>query len=231
MSEYLLPFLVAFRPGMAARRIPHVVAWWRPFGSVVVIAVLVSLFSHGYAVEQTLSHLPPTATPDDRIQVRDWLNAGLPARTLLIPIRLAAEYGSIALIILAFSRALTGRRVGSYRGFFVLSVSAGLIPYLGQFAAILLAGSGTGGSTASLFSPFSIAALLPPTGEYGLNLLLTAINLITLWSVGSVTTGVTVLCRCKAWKAVLVAVAAWTVYTALSISALSLLRNTFHFGL
>jgi len=231
MSEYLLPIQVAFRPRRAATLIQAVVAWWRPFATVAVASVMVALISHDLAVNLTLSRLPPAASPEDRVQVRNWLDTGLPARTLLLPVRLAAESGLNALILLAFARAFTSRHSGSFRGFFVLSVSAAMIPLLGRCAAILAATAGVGGPSSFLAPPFSLATVLPPTGDYRFDVLLTSVNVSTLWYVGSVTPGVTVLCRCKAWKAVLVAVAAWTVSTASSITVLALLRNAFQFRL
>ena len=80
-------------------------------------------------------------------------------------------------------------------------------------------------------SPFSAFDLFPAVSDYRVVLLLTSINLFTLWYVGSVALGLAVLCRCRIWKAFLVAVAAWTVSTAFSITVLLLLRNAFQFRL
>ena len=231
MSDFLLPFLVAFRPWKGTALIPSMVAWWRPFATAAVLTVLVALLSHRVAVDMTLSHLPPTATPGDVVQVRDWLDAGLPARTLLLPVRFSIECALSALVLLAFSRAFTGRRAGSFRGFFILAAAASIIPLMGRCAGILLSAGLDESIRPFVQVPLSVAALLPRSGDYRVELLLTSLNLTTLWYVGSVTVGVAVLCRCKAWKAVLVAVAAWTVTTVVSITVLSLLRNAFQFGL
>lgn len=231
MYDYLLPFRLAFTPRSATQGIASLVAWWRPFTTVAVLTILVALLSHRMAVDLTLTHLPPTATPDDRAQVREWLDAGLPARTLLLPVRFSLECALSGIMLLALSRAFTGRQTGSFRSFFILSATAAIVPLMGRVAGYLLSLGANQGGTRFLAMPFSAALLAPAEGDYRIQLLLTSLNLITLWHVGLVTVGVAVLCRCKAWKAILVAVAAWTVTTVVSITVLALLRNAFRFGL
>jgi hypothetical protein len=229
MSEYLLPFALAIMPRQGANRIPQVAFWWRPLLTAALTATAAALLSHSLAVAITLSHLPPSATADDILKVRQWLAEGVGSRALLIPFRVAGECATMALLLLGFARAFTGRSAGSFRGFFVLSLSASVIPALWRCAGVgwyTLAG----GAPQGLIRPLISAADMLPTGsDYRFILLLTSANLSTLWYVGVVAVGLTVLCRCKAGKAILVAVAAWTVSAAFSIIVLLLIRNAFAF--
>ena len=227
MSDYFLPFLMLVRPRHAADRLPFVVAWWRPFAVVAILAMGLGLLSHPLAVSIAVSHLPPSATADDAGQVRRWLDAGLVSRTLLLPLRTAVECGFSALLLLAFSRAFTGRPAGSFRGFFVLSLAASVFLLLGRAVAAGWHWIANDGIPSSPGMILSAAHLFPSVGDYGVILLLTSINLFTLLYLGSVTLGLAVLCRCNAQKAFLVAVAAWTVSTAFSITVLFLLRNAY----
>jgi len=231
MCDYILPFLLAFRPRHAAGCVPDVVAWWRPYAVVALLAMSLGVLSHSLAVTITIAHLPPSATPADVERVREWLGAGLASRTLFLPFRLAVECGLSAMLLLGFSRAFVGRAAGRFRGFFVLSLAASIFPLLGRCAGIIRASIASGNAALSLQPPFSAFDLFPAVTDYRVILLLTSINLFTLWHVGSVTLGLAVLCRCRSWKAFLVAVAAWTVSTAFSITVLLLLRNAFQFRL
>lgn len=231
MSDYLLPFLLVFRPRRTAIRIPHVVAWWRPYLMVALCAVALALMSHTMAVSLVLSRLPSSATPADLNEVRSWLDDGLLSRTLLLPLRVALESSITALLLLAFARAVTGQKSGYYRGFLILSLSTSLIPLLARYGGMLRAHIAGNAPSLVLRPWLSAADLLPAATDYRVTLLLTSINLFTLWYVGSVTLGLAVLCRCNTWKAFLVAVATWTVSTAFSTTAILLLRNAFQFRL
>jgi hypothetical protein len=206
------------------------VAWWRPYITIVVVSACVTLASHPLVTTATVAHLPPTATPDDVDRVRAWLDQGLVPELLLMPLRIAAESLLFSFLLLAFSRAMLGSHSGSFRSSFTIILNSSAIPLLGRTAA-LLREIVRGETPRMLMVPFSLADLIPGAGDYRLILLLTSLNLFTLWHVGIVTLGLNVLCKCKAWKAFLVAVAAWTVSAAFSIAVLFLLRRAFHFGL
>jgi len=227
MSDYFLPFLMLVRPRQAADRLPSVVAWWRPFAVIAILAMGLCLLSHPLAVSIAVSHLPPSATSDDIAQVREWLIDDLVSRTLLLPLRTAVECACSALLLLAFSRAFTGRTAGSFRGFFVLSLAASIFHLLGRGVSTLWASVINDSLPSSLGTVLSAADLFPTGGDYSIILLLTSINLFTLLYLGSVTLGLAVLCRCSTWKAFLVAVATWTVSTAFSITVLFLLRDAY----
>jgi hypothetical protein len=229
MSDYLLPFYLAFRPRAAAGLLPDVVAWWRPYAVVALLTMSLGVLSHSVAVTITVAHLPASATPADVERIREWLGAGLAARTLILPLRLMAECGMSALVLLGLSRAFVGHAAGRFRGFFVLSLAASIFPLLGRGAGIIRASMPGGNAALLLHPPFSALDLFPAVTDYRVYLLLTSANLVTLWYVGSVTVGLAVLCRCRIWKAFLVAVAAWTVSTAFSITVLLLIRNAFQF--
>jgi hypothetical protein len=231
MSDYLHPFEVAFRPHRGARRLPQLTAWWRPYAVTGLVAMALAFLSHSLAVTFMVAHLPPSATPDDVVRIRQWLGEGLASRVALIPLRLAAESAITGLLLMGFAHAFVGRSVARFRGFFVLSLSAALIPLLFKGASLAWSSLAPGAGPTAIGIPFSAADLLPSFTDYRIILLLTSANLSTLWYVGSVATGLTVLCRCRAGKAILVAVAAWTVSTAFSIIVLLLLRNAYAFRL
>jgi hypothetical protein len=231
MFDYLLPFEVAFRPDRAAGRIPQVTAWWRPCLVTALVAMAVAYVSHSLAVSISITHLPPSATLDDVARVRRWLGEGLGSRMALVPLRFAVESAVTGLLLLGFAHAFIGRSVARFRAFFVLALSASMIPLMYRGASLAWFNAIPSANPTSLGLPLSIADLFPTITDYRIILLLTSANLSTLWYVGCVATGLTVLCRCKAGKAILVAVAAWTVSAAFSIIVLILLRNAYAFRL
>jgi hypothetical protein len=231
MFDYLIPFEVAFRPVRAAVRISHTASWWRPYVVTALMATAIALLSHSLAVSITISHLPPSATPEDAARIGQWLGEGLASKIALVPLKLAVESAVTGLMLLGFAHAFIGRSVARFRGFFILSVSATMIPLLCRGAGVAWYSAVPGSIPTSFGIPFSAADLFPSISDYRIILLLTSANLSTLWYVGSVATGLTVLCRCRAGKAILVAVAAWTVSAAFSIIVLLLLRNAYAFRL
>jgi hypothetical protein len=230
MSDYLLPFLFAFRPGQASRRIATGNVWWQPAVGALFLAVATAFVSHSLAVSITIAHLPPSAGPQDVARVRTWLAEALVPRLLFIPVRVVMECGVSGLLLLGFVRAFTGRPGGSFRGLFALSLCASAIPLFWRGFGMLwgMAVPSMSGHP-SLTPVLSLADLVGPGLDFRARLLLTSLNLSTLWSVGAVAVGVTVLCGCRTGKAILAAFAVWTVSTTFSIVTLLLIRNAYAF--
>jgi hypothetical protein len=231
MSDYLLPLLSLVRPGAACLTIPRVLTWWRPVATGALCAACVAVAGHATIARAVVAHLPHSATPEDVIQVRAWLDADLLPRTVLLPVRVGAESALGGFLLLILARGFLGGSGGTFRGCFVLSLVASVIQLAGRLAAIVFSLI-HGGSSGSLFAvPWTLASAFPGERDYRAILLLTSLNLFTLWHVCFLTLGLAVLCTCKVWKAFLVAVTAWTLSAAFSTAVLVLLRSAFQFGL
>jgi len=137
MSDYLLPFLALARPRTASRAIPRVLAWWRPLVAVALCAVCVGVAGHSIITTAVVAHLPRSATPEDIIQVRAWLDADLLPRTLLLPSGLGRNrlWG---IPFAAPGQRLPGGTGEAFKGYFVLSLVASAIPLFGRLAGIVV---------------------------------------------------------------------------------------------
>ena len=231
MFEYLFPLLALVHPGAVSRKITRVLAWWRPLVAVALCAVCVGVAGHSIITTAVVAHLPRSATPEDIIQVRAWLDADLLPRTLLLPVRVGAESALGGFLLLLLARGFLGGTGEAFKGYFVLSLVASAIPLFGRLAGIVVTLTRGGASGALLAAPWTLASVFPGEQDYRAILLLTSLNLFTLWYVCFLTLGLAVLCTCKVWKAFLVAVAAWTLSAAFSTAVLVLLRSAFQFGL
>lgn len=227
MSEHLLSWLVPFRPSRAAVRLRRTPRWLIGFCVLAVLAGAIEVLSHSRSVETTLEHLPDSATAPERQVVREDLDAALPVRIAVLPAQILLGLSLRALMwYLLFVAFGAG---DSPRGKHLMSVSvgAGVIDQCERLAENIHAAFGASLATETSGFPWSALALTGGVSSYAGTLLLTSLNMFTLWSVGAVGWALSVLCSTSKIKAVLIAAAVWTVSAGCTIVLLHLLRNAY----
>ncbi|MCC6398701.1 MAG: hypothetical protein IT282_16925 [Bacteroidetes bacterium] len=227
MSEHLIPWLVPFRPSRAAARLRRSPRWLIGFCVLAVLAGAIEVFSHSPAVEATLEHLPNSATAPEREAVREDLDAALPARVAMIPVQVFVSTSLRALMWYLLFAAFGAGDLPRGKQLMSISVGAGVIDQCERLAETLHAFYGTSLATETSVFPWSVLALTGEMPSYAGTLLLTSLNMFTLWSVGAVGWALSVLCSTSKIKAVLIAAAVWTVSAGCTIVLLHLLRNAY----
>ena len=227
MSEHVLSWAVPFRPSWAAVRLRRTPRWLIGFCALAVLAGAIEVLSHHRSVETTLEHLPESATAPERDVVRGDLDAALPVRIAVLPVQIFLSISLRALmwhlLFLAFGAGDPPR----WKHLMAVSVGAGVIDQCERLAETVFAGFGAHLATEAGVLPWTALALTGGISSYAGALLLTSLNMFTLWTVGAVGWALSVLCSTSKIKAVLIAAAVWTVSAGCTIVLLHLLRNAY----
>lgn len=230
MSEHLYPLLLPVRPARAGGLLRSAPRWFLSFCILAACAVLLEFVTHSGDVSRTLAHLPSSATAEEREVVRADLDATLALRAAILPLELAAAWSVraalLALLLHAFGTGVPPRA----KHLMSVAVGAGGIDIIERFAQAAYAVIPGVAAGEPAIMPWSLLALTDHTGSYGLSLLLTSINMFTLWHVGTVGWALSVLCSVHKHKAVLIAGAVWAVSAGSTIVLLNLLRNAYAFS-
>lgn len=229
MFDRLAPIVLPFVPARAATRIGHAPHWAMPLVVVVLAQIVIGLIGHPVRVEQTLAHIPRSATQAELTTVRDELERALPWDLAVLPLKEAAGAATGAVVL----------------GLVVGALGIGQRPRFAMLFALYIGLSGIGivekGAEIAFLSATGHLSALPPypwsglvfTGSravsYPVGLLLTTINLFTLWYVGALARALAVLCNISKAHAVLIAVVFWAVTAGCAIAVLHLLRNAYVF--
>jgi hypothetical protein len=181
---------------------------------------------HPWSVAGTLDRLPASATQEARAAAAAALDAELPIRLAVLPLRLAAGWGAFALVLHFLCRAFAVGSPPTYLQVFALEVHAEAASLLGRVAGLvycLITGAGSG----LLVMPWSLGAI-PFPGIDGIGrTLLGSLNLFTLWYVLVLAAGISVLCSHRPLKALLIVATAWCVSAGWSTAILTFLQHAF----
>jgi len=192
------------------------------------MSIIAYVLTYPYAIQETLSHLPPSAFEADRQAVAQSLQQDLGIRCMFLPVRLIVGWSSFALILFyackAFGQAVPCR----FDQVFSLEVHAEFTTVLAKFSTfawINLRGTQDG---ASMQVPFSAAALVHPWNDFPAIALLNSLNIFILWYLVIVIVGVSVLTGFKTGKAFLVVLCVWSVSVLFNIAVLMFMRDGLH---
>lgn len=231
MSDRIAPLLLPFMPARAAARIGHTPRWAVPLVAVVILQVLLEFAAHPLRAEQTIAHIPRSATREELLVVRAELDAALAWELAILPVRESAAAAAGALVLgLILAAVGAGQRPRAAQLFAVV-IGLGGIGVVEKGAEIAFL-AGTGQFPALPIVPWSALALAGPTAvPYPVGLLLTMINLFTLWYVSALARALAVLCNIRNAHAFLIAIVFRTVTAGCAIAVLHLLRNAYVFTL
>ena len=230
MSEHLSPLLLPFRPALAGMVLRSAPRWFFSFCILAAAAVLLEFVTHTRDVSETLAHLPSSATAEEREVVRADLDSTLPLRAAILPLQHLAAWSVRAILLTLLLHAFGTGVPPRTKHLMSIAVGSGAIDTIERLAQTMYAGISDAGAGEALVLPWSLLALTGPTGSYALTLLLTSINMFTLWYVGTVGWALSVLCSVHKHKAVLIAGAVWAVSAGSTIVLLDLLRNAYAFS-
>jgi hypothetical protein len=228
MFSHIAPLGVPVVPGWAAHEIKGHPHWLLPFILIVLLSGALEVISHPLRVEQTIVHIPRSATPEELAIVRSDLDASLPGDISILPLKIAAagalEAVALGLLLAGFG---TGDRP-RFAQLFALCIGLASIGILEGTAEVTYLWLLPFANSMPVL-PWSALALAPAGQTYAVGLLLTSINLFTLWYVGALAWALTVLCSISKSKAVLIAIAVRAVTAGSTIALLHLLRNAYAF--
>ena len=228
MYSHIAPLGAAFIPARAAREIRAHPRWLLPLILIVLLNAAFELISHPVRVQQTIAHIPHSATPGELETVRTDLDASLPGDLAILPLKIATA-GALDAAVLGL--LLAGFGAGDRPRFahlFALSLGLASVGALEGLAEVtyLRTFSFPAGLPAY---PWSALAITSAGDSYAAGLLLTSLNLFTLWYVVALAWALSVLCGIRKSKAVLIAIAVRAVTAGSTIALLHLLRNAYAF--
>ncbi len=210
-------FTILFRPGSTTLRLKSRPQWVWTFLALAMLTACAALLSRGQWIDQTVLHLPSTADADAREAAKQFLEENFLRRVFFLPFRMVVGWGLFALTLFGSARALLPDRSTRYVHFLSLEVHAESAITLG----LLL-------SAAGIELPSLLLANTSITDPV-LRSLLASINLTTLWYVGVLTAGISVLSTCSKRTAFLITAGSWGLAQAINLGILNLLSQRFRF--
>jgi hypothetical protein len=167
--------------------------WLSSFCILALFGVFLFVLNYHLLVDETLRHLPPGASQEDKAYIAEWAGAEIVLRGAFLPIRLFIGWGVFALALMYGCRAATPPKPIRFSQSFSLVVHVQVFLMLGQMigsiASHLSPESHRYGTT-----PFSIAFFLPRDVDYVSHLLLNSVNPFMLWSIGVLSLGISCVC-------------------------------------
>ena len=229
MFDRLAPIVLPFLPARAAARIGHAPHWAVPLIVVVLAQMVIGLLAHALRVEQTIAHIPPSATQAELTIVREELERALPWDLAVVPLKETAGAAAGAVVLGLVIAALGIAQRPRFAMLFALCIGLAGIGIAEKGAEIAFL-STTGHVSAVPPYPWSGLVFADSRAvSYPVGLLLTTINLFTLWYVRALARALAVLCNISKAHAVLIAVVFWAVTAGCAIAVLHLLRNAYVF--
>ena len=180
-----LLYATLFHPSRSGPMVRLAPVWVVPLLLLCGAHIASDLVSFPYVQEETLSALPPSATPADKTRVAQDLRDDLAPRTVFLPLRLAAGWclWSFAVLhgLLALAPPLSVRYVH------VLSLDLHCRWTLVAGALARLAAGWFTHDPIALRDAFSLAWWTPADGSSGL--IFSAMNVFEIWYIGCVAAG------------------------------------------
>jgi len=229
MSDRVAPLVLPFLPGRAAASIRRAPRWLLSLTILLCAQIALEVIAHPVMVEQTVTHLPPTATPIERDVVRDELDAALASDLSMVPLKEIAARAAEALVLGIIFGAITASPRPRFTQMFTLCLGLSGIGVLEKAAEIAFLTLTHQHHGLPAFPWSALAIVRGGQFSYAAGLLLTTINLFTLWYVGALSWALAVLCNISKAQAVLIAFVFRAATAGCAIALLHLLRNAYAF--
>lgn len=229
MSEHLQALFLPFMPARAGQRVLHTPHWILPLALLVLVTIALKGAGHRVLVEQTLTHIPPSATWAEREAVRRELDSALPLDLSIVPFTEGAAAAASAAVLGLVIAAWGIRQKPRFAQLFAMCIGLAIITGFENGAETVFLSISPPAAGLPVF-PWSALALIESTRvSYPSGLLLTTINLFTLWYVCALGWALAVLCNISKAQAVLIALVFRAVTAGCAIALLHLLRNAYAF--
>ncbi len=231
MFDHSAALILPFLPARTASRIARAPRWVVPLIAIVAVQILLEIVAHPIHVDRTIAHIPPSASRDELRVVHAELDAALPWELAILPIKESAGAAAGALLLGLIVAAFSGGQRPRFALLFTICIGLAVIGVMEKGAEIAFL-SGSREMQALPIYPWSALAFTGPAAlSYPAALLLTIINLFTLWYVSALARALAVLCNIRIAHAVLIAIVFRAVTAGCAIAVLHLLRNAYVFTL
>ena len=222
--QLLLPFM----PKQAARSIrarPDPAPALAPLGLIAAAALLLDW---PRTVEGALRHLPPSVSLADREWAREMLMGGVALRCVVQALLAWSSAAAFALLLHLLGRFVPSPERPRYGQLLTLSLTAALIPALGDLLAAI--GGWQTPAGMALGTP-GMAWIAPQGVDIAVFSLLRMTNVLTLWYLVALGAGLRVLYGCPIPCSFLLGASGWALSAAAQIWLLGLVRSLLHLPL
>ncbi len=202
-------------------------SWGAAFVLLALIMCAIELLAHEQRVQWTLAALPPSVGPAQAADVRSVLTRDLPGRILLLPLQLFVIVWMKTLLLSLILHALQGTLPVRLPHLFCIMVGVSGIDILEAIAPLVV--GIPGGPFSGAAAPWSVAGLARIDPHTPPGALLTSLNIFTLWYIGVLGWGISVLTNIRKRKAFLAAAVVSIVSTGSAVVLLHLLSTAYGF--
>ncbi|MBI5471409.1 MAG: hypothetical protein HY961_03600 [Ignavibacteriae bacterium] len=225
----LTVFTFLFAPRKTIAQISARPAWLATFAILASLTIALTVLLHPFVANETLAHLPDSATPHEKEVIRLFLQHELIKQCFFLPIRLLAGWAAFAFTLYLIVRSLSPLSSLQFKKIFTLTLHAEFILLLGKTATLisLYVANDTITNRTSLI-PFSLAAFIP-TNDIITFSLYNSLNFFTLGYTALLIFGVLKCTELSFPKSLLAVLLAWFVYLLFNIGTIGFLRETMHF--
>lgn len=218
--------LTLIQPRTASHRIKSNPRWLVTFLVLAALSTVSFAVVHPYLVQATLQHLPSSATDSDKQVVVDTLYRDLPAKLAFHPIRLLIGWMVFSFILLYVCKAFAPQEAIRFRQMLSLEVHAEATSVIATLVAMIATVAGADSGLANV--PLSVTGLFGQDQSFIINSLLASLNLFTLWQLGILTIGVSVLGGFGKLRSTLIVLLVWTLSVLFNLGAMKLLQDELH---
>ena len=213
-------------PRRAAERIRTKPRWVSVFLLLAAVSTLCFSLNHPSLVQLTLDHLPRTATNADKMIVAERLEKELPVQLAFFPVRLFIGWSLFSAVLYFICKAFNppaGIRPGQVISLVVhaevTSVLASLVTTSGIILQI---------GTDPAATPLSLAALAARDQSFIIKSLLTSLNIFTLWKIGILSTGISILSGFGRVRSLFIVLLVFALSFSFAIGAMKVLHDQLH---
>lgn len=181
---------------------------------------------HPFLIQETLAHLPSSATNEDKQVIIQSLNLELPAKLAFFPVRLFIGWSTFSLALLYSCKAFAPREIIRFRQMFSLEIHTEATMVVANLATMVVVLTNRHAISADV--PFSLAELVNGDQSFIVRSLLTSLNIFTLWQIVLLTIGVSIVCGFGKTKSTLIVLLVWSLSTMFNLGAMKLLQDQLH---
>jgi hypothetical protein len=220
-----LILLILFTPRKAAEQIKASPAWLTTFLVLAAVNIAATAITHPYVVQETLAHLPSSATIADKQRVMQSLSDEITATLTFLPVRLFIGWGSFSLVLFIIARAFEPAETIRFQQVLALIIHTETVSVLAGVATVVSVLTHTNAGHTGI--PFSLSPFID-SQSFIMKALFSELNVFTLWQLVIQIIGISVLCGFGRIRAMTVVVLVWVLSVFFDLGIIRLLVDRFH---
>lgn len=220
--------LMLVHPYAVAERIRQRPSWLMAATCLSFISVAMMIIMRSHVFEMTMSHLPSSATNDDKRMLTSLFDQRLGAELAFLPIRLLAGWVCTALVIFFLQTMWSSHDRMQFQQIFSLEIHAEVFTIVGRIAAGFALLFSTHDLKVILSIPLGLDSILPPSENIITSMFLNSINIFSLGYICVLGIGLSVFGKLHTAKGCITSLLAWSLTTTLNIAVIALLREKLH---